>query len=98
MTINYETFLEFTEIKNGHATGKTFINTAGAYIDAVRSADDGSSGIFPQLIGIGEADEDGDYAEYHDPFNDLTVEDQLELCIERNNDSYASRTTYKIAA
>lgn len=93
--LDRDTLLEFTRVKNGHATGKTYTNTAGVWIDAVREENTNCS-IFPQLIGVGEPDEGGEFADYKDPFHYLSVKEQLDLCIEADDSSYASYTTYRI--
>ena len=94
-TLTNDTLLTFTETKNGHATGKEFNNTVKGYIDAVRNA--GNSDTFEQLVEPVKFDEDGEAEEFHDKFDDLTLEQQLDLCVQVNGERYASQTSYKIA-
>jgi len=90
------TTLNFTETKNGHATGKTSTNTAGVYINAVRNSGAGET-QFGNLMKPTAHDEDGEVTAWHDAFHDLSVQEQLDLCIEVNSESYASHTTYEVA-
>jgi hypothetical protein len=89
-----DTLLSFTEIKNGSATGKTFENTATDYINAVR-AEDCDSEIDREFERLREKHFDETSKANYTTFEELPVEEQLALCIERNNDRYASRTTYE---
>jgi len=93
--ITNDTLLEFIETKNGHANGITFTNSAGGYISAIRNK--GISDKFEQLVLATKFDEEGEAVEFHDKFDDLSLEEQLELCIDVNGERYASRTSYKIA-
>ena len=93
--MQFNTTIIFTEIKNGHATGNTFKNTAGAYIAAVAEKDcEGklSVGVEPIFDANGEIEGVTD-----NKFYDLPVEQQLEAAIRLNGDIYASRTTYNVA-
>lgn len=96
--MNTETFINFTETKNGHATGNTFSNTAGDYIQVVRNASPGADHFtnLYQWEEVGSGD-DAEFVVVHDGFYDLPIEQQLDLCIRVNDDSYASHTTYEVA-
>lgn len=92
------TLLKFTTIKNGHnifsKTTKIYENTAGAWIDAVRSKWT-ESHHYPELIAS-EFDEDGDATEFTDPFNTLSVAEQLEICISVDGDANSSSTSFEV--
>ena len=95
MTLTAKTTLSFTEIKNGHATGNTFNNTVQGYIDAVYNAEvDGRLDVGVEEI----LDADGEVVDFTpNKFFDLPLEEQLERCIDVNNERFASRTTWVIA-
>ncbi len=82
-----------TETKLGSATSEATEWTIGCYITYIQESDaDG------QLdIGVEEIlDEDGDIIDYTpNKFFDLSLEDQLELCIERNEEANASSINCK---
>jgi hypothetical protein len=97
INLTNDTLLEFTEIKNGHATGKTFVNTVLGYINAVRDKSPNAR-EFNRIVEAVEFDKDAEPCEWHDKFYDLPLEEMLELCIRVNGECYASHTTWKVAA
>lgn len=90
-----DTILEFTEIKNGNASAKTFENSVEGYISAVYEKEvDGRLDVGVEPI----KDEDGEIVDYTpNKFFSLPLEEQLDLCMQANGERYASQTSYKIA-
>ena len=91
-TLTDQTFLRFTEIKNGSVRSKTFETTAGSYIAAVR--DDSPNAFEEYLERAYDADKE---PQFIDTFETLSIEDQLDACIDSNNDCNASNTTWELA-
>lgn len=95
MTLTAKTTLSFTEIKNGHASGKTFEQTVEGYINAIYSTEvDGRLDVGVEEI----LDEEGDVVDFTpNKFWELPLEAQLEMAIEVNSERHASRTEWVIA-
>lgn len=92
-----DTLLTFTETKNGHATGRVFNSTVKGYINAVRNADHDRQ-IEEAFEHLRNNHFDEASRANYTIFDELPVADQLALCIARNNESFASHTTYKVTA
>lgn len=94
--MNTDTIITITEIKNGHATGKSYEITAGQFIAIVKNKDcDGSLDVDVEPI----YDEDGDIEEYTaDKFYELPVSEQLDMCCKCEGDALAASVTYEISA
>lgn len=96
MELYQNTLLTFTILKNGGASGKHFINTVQGYIDAVYN-DTHNTDSFEEYQEPTEFDEDGEAVAWKDTFYDMSIEEQLSACIKRDNERYASFTTWSIA-
>lgn len=93
--ITKNTTLVFTEVKRGHATGKSYELSAQEFIDIVKNKDcDGNLNVGAEAI----LDEDGEVIDFTaDKFYDLPITEQLDMCCRREGDSYASDVTYEVA-
>jgi hypothetical protein len=96
-TITENTSIIITEIKRGHASGKSYETTAGRFIEIIKNKDcDGDLNVGVEPIAF---DEDGDVVDFSaDKFYNLPVAEQLDMCCRREGDSMAADISYTVAA
>lgn len=90
------TIINITEIKRGHATGKTYQQTAGEFIRIIKEKDcDGALDVGVEPVAF----DDGEPVEFSaDKFYDLPIEEQLDMCCRREGDSIAADIRWEVAA
>lgn len=95
-TITENTSIIITEIKRGHASGKSYETTAGRFIEIIKNKDcDGDLNVGVEPI----YDADGEIEDFTaDRFYELPVSEQLDMCCRREGDSMAADISYTVAA